>query len=137
MSDEKFFMAAKKAAEMSTFRKFHTGCVIVYKNDIISSGFNSNKTHPLQKEYNKARYDVDNTPHYMHAEIHALTSLLNDKDIDWKRVHVYVYRPLKNSSCGLARPCSSCMKLIRHLGIRNIHYTTDDGYAHEVLNYDI
>jgi len=136
MTDEKFFMAAKKAAKMSTFRKFHTGCVIVYKNDIISSGYNSNKTHPLQKEYNKERFDVDSTPHYMHAEIHALSSILNDDSIDWRKVHIYVYRILKNTSYGLAKPCASCMKLIKHLGIRNIHYTTNEGYVHEVLDYE-
>jgi len=134
MTDEKFFEAAKKAASMSTFYKCHTGCVIVYKGSIISSGFNSNKTHPLQKEYNKERFDCDYTPHYIHAEIHALSSLLNDDSINWKKVHIYIYRIYKNSSYGLARPCLSCMKLIKHLGIKNIHYTTNNGYAHEVLD---
>jgi len=134
MVDEKYFLAAKKAALMSTFRKFHTGCVVVYKGDIISSGFNSNKTHPLQREYNKERYSEDSTPHYMHAETHALASLINDETVNWKKVHIYIYRICKKSSSGLAKPCASCMKLIKHLGIKHIHYTTNDGYAHEVLN---
>jgi len=133
MVDEKYFLAAKKAASMSTFRKFHTGCVIVYKNDIISSGFNSYKTHPLQKEYNVERFPTDDTPHYIHAETHALSSIINDSSINWKKVHVYIYRICKKSS-GLAKPCPSCMKLIKHLGIKHVHYTTNDGYAHEVLN---
>jgi len=133
MSNMKYFLAAKKAASMSTFYKCHTGCVVVYKGDIISSGYNSSKTHPLQKEYNKERFDGDNTPHYMHAEIHALSSLISDEEINWRKVHIYIYRIYNKTSFSLARPCPACMKLIKHLGIQHIHYTTDDGYAHEVL----
>lgn len=132
----KYFLAAKEAAKMSTFHKCHTGCVIVYKNRIISSGFNSSKTHPLQKEYNKERYDSDSTPHYMHAEVHALANLINDTNMEWKKIHLYTYR-IKGNKYGLSRPCHSCLKLIKHLGIRNIHYTTDDGYCYEYLDVGI
>jgi len=134
MNDEKYFLAAKKVASMSTFKRIHIGCVVVYKGNIISSGYNANKTHPLQMKYNKERFDANNTPHYIHAEIHALTSLINDPTINWRRVHLYVYRIYNKTSFGLSRPCPSCMKLIKDLGIRNIHYTTNEGYAYEVLN---
>jgi len=133
-ANEKFFSIARKAAEMSNFYRCHTGCVIVYKGDIISSGYNQNKTHPLQKVYNKERYEEDSTPHYMHAEIHALSSVINDTSINWKKVHIYLYRISKKNVYALARPCPACMKLIHHLGIRHIHYTTNNGYAHEILN---
>ena len=31
----------------------------------------------------------------------------------------------------MSRPCQSCQKLIKDLGIRIVHYTTDNGYATE------
>ena len=44
-----FFKKAKDMAEISTFYRQHLGCVVVYKNKIISAGLNSNKTHPIHK----------------------------------------------------------------------------------------
>ena len=34
---------------------------------------------------------------------------------------------------GIARPCPSCMAAIRDIGIRDVYYTTDDGFAYERL----
>jgi len=132
--NNKFFQEAKDVAKLSTFYKCHTGCVIVYKNRIISSGCNSTKTHPLQRKYNKERFDDDNTPHYMHAEVQALTNLINDDSIKWKKVHIYNYRISKNKYA-ISRPCASCMALIKHLGIHHLHYTTNDGFTYEFLDY--
>lgn len=127
----RFFEFAKSIASMSDFEKFNIGCVVVYKKAIIGVGFNCNKTHPLQKEYNKLRFDSDSTPQKLHAEMHALLPIRH-MDIDWKKVKVYVYR-LKKEGMGLARPCISCMSYIKNLGIKHIYYSTDYGYAHEVL----
>ena len=33
----------------------------------------------------------------------------------------------------MARPCNACLAAIKDLGIRNIYYTTDDGFVHEKL----
>ena len=33
----------------------------------------------------------------------------------------------------MARPCPSCMAAIKDLGIKNIYYTTNDGYSYERL----
>ena len=37
----------------------------------------------------------------------------------------------------MARPCPSCMAAIRDLGIRDIYYTTNDGYVCERLERNI
>lgn len=127
-----FFDAAKAVSKMSDFPRIHIGCVVTYGNHrIISSSCNSTKTHPLQKRLNKERFDAD-TPHSLHAEVAALLPLLKD-DIDFSKVEIYTYRNLANGHLSLARPCPSCMKLIKDLGIRKIWYTTDDGYACEHL----
>lgn len=33
----------------------------------------------------------------------------------------------------MARPCASCMQAIKDLGIREIYYTTNDGYSYEKI----
>ena len=135
MKDSRVFEFARAVAEMSHFWRQKVGCVIVYKKKIISTGFNSSKTHPLQKEYNKFRYTDDNTPHCIHAEIHALMPLRNT-DIEWSKVKLYVYRVKNNEECGCgyARPCPACMKYINDLGIKHIYYTTSESPVHEVLD---
>ena len=136
MKIEPFLRKAKVMAEISDFHNQHVGCVVVYKNKIISAGCNSNKTHPIQRKYNRVRFDVDATEKYspdsLHAEIHALIPVAN-MNIDWSKVWVFTYRKLKSKKGGLARPCDSCMAFIKRLGIRHIVYSTNDGYAVEKL----
>lgn len=130
--DKRFFICASKIAELSTYNKQHIGCVIVYKNRIISTGCNKNKTSPIQKKYNNERNIPDYSPHKIHAETDAITHII-DLDIDWSKVSMYIYRSRKDQPFGLARPCKSCMKLIQDIGIRNIYYTTNEGYANEII----
>ena len=133
--DEQFFQAAKNISKLSDFKRVHIGCIVVEKHRIISSGYNSNKTCPLQKRYNTERFSVD-TPHCLHAEIKALKPLLNNSEIDFSKVKVFVYRETKNGKPAMARPCPSCMGFIKELGIKKIYYTTDCGFAYEELKYD-
>lgn len=128
-----FFKAAKAISELSDFPKAHIGCVIAEGNHrIISSGFNSTKSHPLQKQLNKERFDAD-YKHTLHAEVAALLPLMKE-DIDFSKVEIYNHRNYKDGRLALSRPCKSCMKLIRDLGIKKINYTTIDGYACEYVN---
>ena len=125
-----FFSKAKKASEFSTFKRYHVGCVAVYKGYILSVGFNSTKTHPIQKIYNKERYIGDYSPHSLHAEIAALCLIRNRNDIDWSSVELYIYRENKKAEPRMSKPCASCMAMIKDLGIVDVYYSTDNGYAH-------
>lgn len=128
-----FFDAAKAVSESSEFPKVHIGCVVTEGNHrIISSGCNSTKTHPLQKQLNRERFEVDSV-HSLHAEVSALLPLMKE-DIDFSKVEVYTHRNYANGKIAMARPCPSCMKLIKDLGVKKIHYTTADGYACEYVN---
>lgn len=127
-----FFNSAKEVSKLSTYKRHHIGCVVVYKNRIISSGFNSNKTNPLQKKYNAIRFSVD-TPHTLHAETDAMLSVMKMKDIDTKHVKIYLYREHADGTVAQSRPCPSCIKLLKDNSIRTIFYTTNDGYAEETI----
>ena len=54
-----FFAKAKLASKLSDYPRYHIGCVVAYKKQILSVGFNTVKTHPIQKIYNKERFDCD------------------------------------------------------------------------------
>lgn len=112
-------------------------CIAVYGNRILSTGFNMDRTHPLQAKYNQFR--MFNSPekaiHKLHAEIACLSPLLSIKnDLNWNKVSLYVYRSCNSREHGYARPCPACMKLIHDLGIRHVYYSTDDGYAYEQIS---
>lgn len=139
--DYRMFDMAKKVAENSSFDIFHIGCVITYKKHIVATASNSNKTHPVQKKYNKKyRHFTKSSKPIMdsgHAEILALSNIPYpiEQNIDWRDVRVYVYRICKGKrlKMGLARPCPACMAAIRDKGIQHIYYSTDDGFAYEKL----
>lgn len=129
-----FFEAAEAVSKSSDYPRIHIGCVATYGNHrIISSGCNSNKTHPIQKKYNKERFDSDYSRHSLHAEITTLLPLMKE-DIDFSKVEIYTHRRRANGHLSMARPCPSCMALIKDLGIKKIWYTTEDGYACEHVN---
>lgn len=126
---------AKTMAEISDFHNQHIGCVVVYKNKILSAGCNSEKTHPIQRKYNSYRFDIhqEYNPDCIHAEIQALIPI-SRMNIDMSKVKVFVYRKMKSRESGMARPCASCMAYIKRLGIKTIIYSTDDGYAVEKIS---
>lgn len=124
------FNHAKTASLTSDFPRVHVGVVVIRKNTIISAGCNKQKTHTIQKEYNRFRYLNNDTMDYVHAEIDALTKI---RYMNLKGASIYIYRELHSGKTGIARPCNACMEFIRELGIKDVYYTTDDGYAYERL----
>lgn len=134
--DYRYFEKARQVATISDFSKFHIGCVAVYQGQVIGLGFNCNKTHPKQKFYNRYREQSENMLPKLHAEISCLNQIRN-LDINFSKVKLYIYRIRKDQPFGLARPCPSCMAAIKDLGIKEIYYTTNEGYSYERLEKNI
>jgi deoxycytidylate deaminase len=134
--DYRYFNKARQVATISDFNKFHIGCVAVYQGQVIGLGCNCNKTHPTQKFYNRYREESENMLPKLHAEINCLNQIKN-LDINFSKVKLYIYRIRNDQPYGLSRPCPSCMAAIKDLGIRNIYYTTNDGYSYEYLEKNL
>ena len=135
-TDYKYFRKAQQTALISDYHKTHVGCVAVYQGNIIGMGYNCNKTHPVQKFYNKYRKQSDSMLPKLHAEINCINSIRH-LDINFSKVKLYIYRVMKDKPFGMSRPCPSCMEAIKDIGIRDI-YTSNDGYVHErIKKYDI
>ena len=133
-SHKTYFKAARAISELSDYKQHHLGCVAIYRHKIISSGFNSNKTNPVQKRLNICRF-TEETPHTLHSEVSCLLPLISRGDIDFSCVQLYIWRNHTDGTPALARPCKSCMQLIKELGIRHVYYTNEGGYSHEEIIY--
>ena len=130
--DYRYFNKARRIADISDYNRVHIGCVAVYQGQIIGIGCNCNKTHPTQKLYNRYREQSDSMLPKLHAEISCINQI-KTLNINFSKVKLYIYRIRKDQPFGLSRPCPSCMAAIKDLGIRDIYYTTNDGYAYEKL----
>ena len=131
-TDYKYFLKARQVATISDYYKTHIGCVAVYQGQVIGLGCNTNKTHPVQKFYNRYREPSDTMLPKLHAEISCINQIKH-LNINFSKVKLYIYRIRNDQPYGMARPCPSCMAAIRDLGIRDIYYTTNDGYSYERL----
>ncbi|HET8686275.1 MAG TPA: deaminase, partial [Methanosarcina sp.] len=82
----------------------------------------------LAAGYNSIRYTKELGYHTLHAEESAILKLLkSNRQHLLVGAELYVTRVRPNGTCGLSRPCSRCMSLIKAVGIKRIHYTTDNG----------
>ena len=136
MNDSHLFKLARECSLKSDYSgcgRARIGAIISYKGAVLAKGFNTDRTHTDQAKYNKWRYKKHGNkylPDKCHAEC-AVISKIKYLDIDFSKVHLYVYRELRNGSLANSRPCAACMAAIKQMGIKNIHYTSDDGYCYE------
>ena len=126
--DIHLFNVAKEVSKIATYRGVHIGCIAVQNHRIISSGYNSNKSAPIQKRANLERFKEDGKElyeHFLHAEINCIKPLIKQNNVNFKKVKLYIYRSTKSDIPALSRPCASCLKIIKENGIRWIYYTGD------------
>ena len=126
-----YFNLARNAGQFSDFKQHHLGCVLVYKNNVISVGYNTTKQHPMQKQYNALRgFDASSAHNSTHAEMSAIIKA-KDMDVDWGKVSIFIYREHKDGCTGLAKPCAACAQKIRDMGIKEIYYTGEGSHIYE------
>lgn len=118
------FRIASKQALKSGFRQHRMGAVIVKGSRIMSTGYNALRPSSVTK-----------TP-TLHAEAAAILKLLKEKRLsDLSGAELYVTRFTPTGRVGLSRPCMACRNLCASVGIRKVHYTTNDGTT-ETLRID-
>ena len=138
MNDDHLYKIALECSLKSDYTgagRAKIGCIAVYKGSILAKGYNTDKTHSRQAIYNKWRYKkCENIylPAKTHAEIRVI-SKIKYLDIDFSRVHLYTYRETREGKIAMSRPCPACMAAIKEMGIKYIHYTTNDGKCFEIL----
>lgn len=140
MNYKHYLKLARDCAKNASYNgpsRVQLGCIAVYHGTILAKGWNSDKTHTSQARYNYLRFNEKRhyCPAKCHAEIDCATKI-KYLDIDFSKVTLFVYREFKTGMPALARPCETCEHFIRELGIGQIVYTTENGYAIEKFYYE-
>lgn len=118
-SELSFMNMAASVAKRSILR-IRVGAVVTKRRHIVSMGYNQKKTHPL---IHKFPYD----PHVgLHAEMDACFGI--DTDM-LSGSTIYIARLLRNNKTALSKPCEGCQALLKYFGIKNIIYSTDNGFG--------
>lgn len=104
---------AVEAAKKSTMLQRH-GCVIIYKNKLVSTGINT---------------IVDSCNFSIHAEVDAINkakkTLTKSELKNSKLIVVRIGQESMNHPLKYSKPCPSCMRCIHDIGIKQIFYTTN------------
>lgn len=109
---------------------------VVYKNQIISYGFNSKKSHPFVIPFQKNEDAI-----YLHAETDAIKNALKRVSVEQlSKCDLYVIRAKQKSPSdktmiyGMSKPCKGCSKCISTFGLRSVIYSTDEGELVKVMS---
>lgn len=113
---------AKNIKDLSEF-KFKLGAIAFKGNEIISSGFNKNKSHPLCKK------------HFKYGTIHAeIDCLLHASPEKLQNSSFYIHRETKDGAPANAHPCPLCVQAMKEFGVKEVFWTIDKypywEYAH-------
>lgn len=125
---DKKYMAFLRRLAINNQMKMKLAACLVIRNEIISIGLNSDKSHPLQKKFSKNSDAI-----FKHAEVDCIINALRHVDQeDLKSATLYVHRVKrqykgdKEWSDGMAEPCCGCYKAIEHFGIKRTVFSTDE-----------
>lgn len=129
--DMQYFDVAVALAKTSPHFKNKLGAIIVLKNEVLSSATNLSKSHPMQKQYNFHR-KIDIIHDHLHAEIHSIVKSPDKRKL--RGATIYVSRVRNDQKLGMARPCPACFNALKDFGIKEIFYTTDTGFAQEIMS---
>jgi deoxycytidylate deaminase len=129
--DEKYIhILSRLATSMERVASSRVASCLVYKNDIVSFGFNQKKSHPFQAKYSKNSKAI-----FLHSETDCIKNALKVLSLDeLARSTLYICRMrlIGNRECfGLAMPCSGCARAIATFSIGKVIYTCDDGSMEE------
>ena len=120
--DNKFMAFTRRMAiqNNNSLNRAKLAASLVIRNEIISIGYNSYKTHPLQKRFSKNIEAI-----FKHAEVDCIINALRHVDpSDLERSTLYVHRVKKLTkdhdywSDGYSEPCCGCKQAISHFKIK-------------------
>lgn len=126
---------AKVQRTLSDVKDYKLSAVIFDNRRVYASGYNTDKTIPMQGEYNRYKQPHSHSwKHSAHAEMNCLHKLLQqyyNKLPKMDKLSILVYRENAHGDFAMARPCPACEAALKKLGIKNIYYTGRGSLVHE------
>jgi len=135
--DEKYMAFTRRMAiqNNNSQNRAKLAASLVIRNEIISVGYNSYKTHPLQKKFSKNIEAI-----FKHAEVDCIINALRHVDADdLSKATLYIHRVKKLTkdhldwSDGYSEPCCGCKQAIDHFKIKRVVYSTDQDNNYSLL----
>lgn len=125
MNNKKILEGLAKIAEtIPKIANVRIVSAIVLKNDIISIGHATLKTHPLQAKYSSNAHCI-----HLHAEINAIQRALRIISVEeLEKTTIFICRiKIINGKIGFgySKPCKGCMRAIEAFKISKVVYTLD------------
>ena len=134
-----YLQIAKEVATKSLLNHQH-GCVIVYKNKIVSSGYNRivNKNKIVSSGYNRISNNNNKNYGSLHAEIDAILNLVKMNKFQNKTIRnncsLYVIRIKKGTKeLKMSKPCEKCIHKIQKYNIGQTYYSTNDSFIDDLI----
>lgn len=100
-------------------------CILDKNGYVLDKATNTTKTHPLAKLFG---YEYG----CQHAEFRVIVKHGLD---NCKGKNMAVFRTTPGGNVSMAKPCSSCQRVIKNAGIRTVYYTNWDGDIEEESYY--
>lgn len=121
---------ALEPAHRGVQRCFHT-CFMIRKGKIVSVGWNSIKSHPINLKYNYTNRQGKNIGSSVgtHAECSALLKYGQEDCSDITFVNLRIDM---NSKLNSARPCSGCAHFISQVGFKGVFASNKDGQFEKI-----
>src|SRR3990167_2701416 len=117
----RYFELARRTSRFSDHRHHKMGAILINKNRVLNTGFNSVSTHPRSP----------NKWFSTHAEFSALLGIEAYKI---RGASIYVVRSTITMPWATSKPCNECEIFMRKMGIRRIYYIDDQNkFATEKL----
>lgn len=124
----KYLNVLAQAASAKGSQQFaRVAACVVFRNDIVSFGWNEMKSHPFQAKYSKVPEAI-----YLHAETCAIKNALKYISLDeLEKSALYVCRvkyhdkTKKKLVFGLSKPCGGCSKCISTFNIKQVIYSIE------------
>lgn len=129
MNSKIFDMLERLAVENPGLHgRYKLSAGVVFRNNLIATGVNSYKTHPLMLQFGKNSESI-----FIHAEIDAIKNALRLITQDQlAKCDLYIMRVKRPSEHArnwvraMARPCSGCQRAIASFGLKNVYHTNED-----------
>jgi deoxycytidylate deaminase len=123
MISDNFLQLSVETAKSSPSRR-RIGAVLLKKSKVVSTAVNlERKSHPWQAELAKRVGLCEKI--YLHAEVSALIKAKEDADT------IIVARVDSKNRLRMAKPCPICALALEQEGIKNIYYTTNEGFMYQ------
>lgn len=121
-----------------TRSRFKMSAGLVYRRQLVATGVNSYKSHPLM-----CSPGYKNGQIFMHAEVDCIRNslkLIDEKDLS--QASLFIVRVKRNRSTGkwqhgLAKPCQGCTRMITSFDIESLWWTQDELFSNEFTDLEM